>query len=103
MKALGALRVILFGSLVRGNVGPGSDLDLIAVMPPSLSGWEWTRKIYTQVERGIACDILAYTEEELQEMLATSRFIRHVLREGKVIYEAGSAGRSATLVDPRRG
>ncbi len=31
LKSLGALRVILFGSLVRGNVGPGSDLDIIAV------------------------------------------------------------------------
>jgi predicted nucleotidyltransferase len=100
LKALGTLKVILFGSLVRGDTGPRSDLDLIAIMPSSLSSREWIRKIYAEIERGIACDILVYSERDLQEMLSTSRFLRHALKEGKVIYEAGSARRSATLADP---
>jgi predicted nucleotidyltransferase len=103
LEALGALKVILFGSFVRGDVGLGSDLDLIAIMPSSLSSREWIRKIYAEIERGIACDILAYSEGDLQAMLPTSHFLRHVLKEGKVIYEAGSARRSATLADPGPG
>jgi predicted nucleotidyltransferase len=103
LKALGALEVILFGSLVRGDSGLGSDLDLIVIMPSFLSSREWIQRIYAEVERGIACDILAYSEGDLQAMLPTSRFLRHALREGKVIYEARSARRSATLADPGPG
>ena len=87
LKALGALKVILFGSLVRGDTGSWSDLDLIAVMPPSLSGKEWRRKIYGQVDRGIACDIAVYNEKELEETIPISSFLRHALREGRIIYE----------------
>jgi len=87
LKALGALKVILFGSLVRGDVGLRSDLDLIAIMPSFLSSREWIQKIYAEIERGIACDILVYNEGDLQEMLPTSRFLRHALKEGKVIHD----------------
>jgi len=103
LKALGALKVILFGSFVRGDTGLWSDLDIIAIMPPCMSGREWIRKIYTEVERGIACDILVYNERDLQEMLPTSRFLRHILKEGKVIYEAATTERSTALADPRQG
>jgi len=91
LRTLGALKVILFGSLARDDVGPRSDLDIIAIMPPHLSSHAWMRKIYDEVDRGIACDILAYNETDWQEMLPTSRFLRHALKEGKVVYEAGSA------------
>jgi predicted nucleotidyltransferase len=91
LKALGALRVILFGSLARGDVSRGSDLDLIAVMPSSLSSHEWMRRVYSEVDRRVACDILAYSEADWQQMLPTSRFLRHVLREGKVVHETTSA------------
>jgi len=103
LKALGALRVILFGSLVRGETGPRSDLDILAIMPSSLSSHDWMQKVYAEVERGIACDILTYTETDLQEMLPTSRFLRRALKEGRVVYEAGSTGRSAALADPGQG
>ena len=92
LKALGALKVILFGSLARGDVGPHSDLDLIAVTPTVLSSREWMNRIYSEVDRGIACDILVYTEADLQEMFSISRFLRHVLKEGEVVYEAASSG-----------
>jgi len=87
LKELGALQVILFGSLARGHVTRWSDLDLIAIMPPSRSSREWQQEIYTRVERHIASDILAYTEEDLATTLPVSRFLRHALQEGKVIYE----------------
>jgi len=103
LKALGALKVILFGSFARGDTGRWSDLDIIAVMPCSLSSHEWTRRIYAEVDRGIACDILAYNETDLQEMLSASRFMRRALKEGKVLYEAGNTSRGGALADPRQG
>ena len=87
LKALGVLKVILFGSFARGDTGSWSDLDIIAVMPPSLSGKEWRRKIYGEVDRGIACDIAVYNEKELEETIPISSFLRPALKEGKAIYE----------------
>ena len=95
LRDLGARKVILFGSLARGDTGPWSDLDLIVVMPSSLSTREWMREVeynlpvYAEVERGVACDFLVYSEEDLQAMLPTSHFLRHALKEGKVVYEKG--------------
>lgn len=103
LAAMGALRVVLFGSLVRGEVGPSSDLDLIAVMPDSLDSWAWARKVYAEVDREVACDLLVYTESDLERMLPVSRFLRRALREGKVLYEANSERRGPTLVDPGQG
>ena len=64
-----------------------SDLDIIAVMPPSMTGKEWMMKIYAEVDRDVDCDILAYTEEELEHLLPVSRFLRHAMKTGRVIYE----------------
>jgi predicted nucleotidyltransferase len=79
--------VVLFGSFARGDTGSWSDLDLIAVMPSSLSGKEWRRKIYGQVDRMIACDIVVYNQKELEETIPISSFLRHALKEGRTIYE----------------
>jgi hypothetical protein len=65
-----------------------SDLDLLAVMYTSRTDREWLAKIYEEVDCGIACDMGAYNGEELEEMLPVSRFLRRILREGKVGYEA---------------
>jgi uncharacterized protein len=88
LRDMGARKIIVFGSLARGDIGPHSDLDLLAIMPASRTGREWLRKIYEEVDRGIACDIVAYNERELEEMMPVSRFLRHILREGEVVYEA---------------
>ena len=103
LRALGALKLILFGSFARGDIGRSSDLDIIAVMPASLSSHDWTRKIYAEVDRGTGCDILAYSEADWQEMLPQSRFLRHALKEGKVLYETASTARGAALADPGEG
>jgi len=103
LAALGAEKVILFGSVARGDIGPGSDLDLLAIMPPSRSGHKWSQTIYAQVDRGVACDILVYTPDELRENLPVSALLRRILKEGVVVYEAESARGSPPLADPRPG
>ncbi len=87
LVTLGALKIILFGSLSIGNVDEGSDLDLFVIMPSTRSGKEWSKLIYGNVERGVASDIIVYNQEELEENLTASRFLRDILSSGKVIYE----------------
>jgi predicted nucleotidyltransferase len=84
---LGALKIILFGSLAEGRVDVYSDLDLLAIMPSEKTGKEWIDLIYENVKRGIAADIIAYNKEEMEKKLPTSSFLQHVLISGRVIYE----------------
>jgi predicted nucleotidyltransferase len=87
---MGALKIILFGSYAQGKVSSDSDLDIIAVMPSNRTGKEWMRIIYDDADREVDCDILAYTEEELEKSIPVSGFIRHALATGRVIYEKRS-------------
>lgn len=87
LQDMGAQRIILFGSYAQGHVRSWSDLDIICVMPPTRSGREWMKKIYDEIEREVDCDILAYTSEELEMTVHVSRFLRHALKTGRVIYE----------------
>jgi len=87
LRDLGALKIILFGSLAEGDVDVFSDLDLLVIMPPQKSGKEWTRLIYENMDLGIASDIIIYNEKELQENLAKSSFLRSILNLGRIVYE----------------
>jgi len=84
--ALGAQKIVLFGSFANGNIGRWSDLDLLAIMPPTRTGKKWMQKISVEVNRDIATDIIAFTAAELADALPNNRFLRHVLNTGKVIY-----------------
>ncbi|NLJ61175.1 MAG: nucleotidyltransferase domain-containing protein [Firmicutes bacterium] len=84
---LGALKIVLFGSLARGDVDTDSDLDLLVIMPASVSGKEWTDIIYTQVERGIASDIIVYSQDEFESRLPESSFLQDIMASGRVVYE----------------
>jgi predicted nucleotidyltransferase len=83
LKKMGALRIILFGSSVTGDIGETSDLDIIVVMPASKSGWEWVNEIYTKIDRKISADIIAYTPDEFERMKQESPFVQYALETGK--------------------
>ncbi len=89
LKGMGAVRIVLFGSLASGRITSRSDLDLLVIMPPTRDGREWAKMISRELEREIACDILVYTERELKERLPSSRFLRHIVERGKILYEKG--------------
>jgi predicted nucleotidyltransferase len=100
---MGALKVILFGSLARGEVGLWSDLDLIAVMPSRLTSKEWMGGINTEVHRKIACDIVVYSEKELEETIPSSGFPRHALKERRIIYGKKRPRRGTEMVEASPG
>lgn len=87
IKNMGALKIILFGSLISEKIDVYSDLDLLVIMPSTKSGKEWTKLIYENVERKVASDIIVYNHKEFEDDLPTSRFLRNVLKSGRVIYE----------------
>ncbi len=92
LEKMGALKIIVFGSLAGGCVRSTSDLDIISIMPATRSGKQWMKAIYDGVERDVDCDILAYTPRELEKAVPISRFLRHALKTGRVIYEKRPQG-----------
>jgi predicted nucleotidyltransferase len=83
LKKLGALRIILFGSIVTGNITPTSDLDFIVIMPSTKTGWKWVNEIYDKVDRKVSADIIAYTPAEFERMKKESSFVKYALKTGK--------------------
>ncbi len=81
-------QIILFGSHARGTAGPGSDVDLLVVMP--VTGSRREKRVEMRValhDIPVAKDILLATPEEMQrdkDLVGT--IIRPALREGKVLY-----------------
>ena len=96
----GALKIILFGSFSRILEHPdgfrgarqGTDLDILCVMPAVKTGREWMAEIYGGAERDVDCDILAYTEDELEKTIPVSGFLRHAIETGRVIHEKRPEG-----------
>ncbi len=82
-------RIILFGSYVRGEAGPNSDLDLFIEMDSPLP----PRGRAAQVKQLFdpypgPMDIVVYSSEEVAYWKrAPASLVASVLREGKVLYE----------------
>jgi predicted nucleotidyltransferase len=84
---LGIQRVILLGSLVWGNPGLTSDVDLLLVWDTPLGFLERTAEVYRRLLPQVAADLFVYTPDELARMAHTP-FVRRALAEGRVLYAA---------------
>lgn len=81
------LRIILFGSAARGEMGPDSDLDVLVVMPKDASHKETLDTLYRELRIGFATDLLVITEGGLTEHGDKPWMVyREALREGKELY-----------------
>jgi HEPN domain-containing protein/predicted nucleotidyltransferase len=85
-------RIILFGSGVRGAMGPDSDLDLLIV-----KGGTWRRQDVDDAIRrslrglGVAIDLVLTTPADLERYGESIGLVyRPALEEGRAIYEAGT-------------
>lgn len=90
LKGMGALKIILFGSLALNRVSLCSDLDILAIMPNIKSGKEWLREIYQKLERYVASDIIVFNLKEYKENRDKNLFLKEIEKRGKVIYEKGA-------------
>jgi predicted nucleotidyltransferase len=84
------LRIILFGSAARGELGPDSDVDVLVVMPEGTHRGDTAGFLHTKLFGiPLAVDVLVATPGDLERYRDNVGLIyRTVLREGKEIYAA---------------
>jgi predicted nucleotidyltransferase len=85
----GAERVILFGSYARGTVTEDSDVDLLVIGPFEGRSVDKSVEIRMKLRPGFPIDLLVRTSDKVrQRMEMGDDFMREILEEGKVLYEA---------------
>lgn len=88
-REFGAHKVILFGSHAHGEVTEDSDVDLLVILPFEGRSVDQSVKIRLQLRPRFPVDLVVRTPEAVRERLEMGDdFIREILEEGKVLYEA---------------
>ena len=86
------LRVILFGSVARGDAVPGSDVDLLVVLAHNDKPFLDRIALYKPEGVPLGVDVFPYTEGELDRMLAEGHsLVRQAMAEGIVLFERSEA------------
>ena len=88
-QEFGAERVVLFGSYARGAVTEDSDVDLLVIVPFEGRSVDKSVEIRMKLRPRFPIDLLVRTPEKVQQRLEMGDdFMREILEEGKVLYEA---------------
>lgn len=91
------IRIGYFGSYARGDWSVGSDLDLVVVVERADEPFN-RRSIRWDTSRlPVPADVIVYTREEWESLLARTRFGRVLTAEAVWVYERekqGEEGRS---------
>jgi len=84
------LRILLFGSAARGEMGPESDLDLLVVMPDGTHRRKTAQQLYRTLDgQGHPFDVIVATPSDLERHKDTVGLIyREILHEGREVYAA---------------
>jgi uncharacterized protein len=88
VQAVEPLRIILFGSAARGDLGPHSDIDVLVVMPDGAHRGHTAERIYRQLWGfGLAKDVVVVTARDLDERRDDPFTVIHrALTEGREVY-----------------
>lgn len=80
-------RIVLFGSYASGDIRPGSDLDLLVIMPTSLRETEQAVRICQALDYHFALDLIVRTPATLERRLALGDpFLHEVVTRGRLLY-----------------
>lgn len=84
------MRILVFGSAARDNMGPNSDIDVLVVMPDGVHRRHTAQFLYQHVRGiGVPFDILVATPRDLERHKNNIGLIyKTVLKEGKEVYAA---------------
>ena len=84
------LRIILFGSAVKGDVGQNSDIDLLVVMPEGVHRRRIAQFLYQKIiGLGVPFDIIVATPDDLRKHKNNLGLIyRTILLDGREVYAA---------------
>ncbi len=89
VEAVPPLRIILFGSAARGQMGPDSDLDVLVVVPGGTHVGRAVEDIYMKVGLGVPKDVVVITESDARVHADNPCLVVHwALKEGKELYRA---------------
>ena len=83
-------RIVLFGSAVRDQMGPDSDLDLLVIVRGPVHRRALAQEIYRNLHGfPLPVDVVVATEQDIEQYgEKVGTILRPALREGEVIYEA---------------
>jgi predicted nucleotidyltransferase len=88
-EKFGAQKVVLFGSYAVGPVSEDSDVDLLVVCPCEGRSVDKSVEIRLQLRPRFPVDLLVRTPEKIRQRIEMGDdFIKEILEEGKVLYEA---------------
>jgi len=88
-REFGAERVILFGSYAWGEVTEDSDVDLLVICSFEGRSVDKSVEIRMKLRPGFPVDLLVRNSEKVRERIEMGDdFMREILEEGKVLYEA---------------
>ncbi|MBI1871478.1 MAG: nucleotidyltransferase domain-containing protein [Chlamydiae bacterium] len=82
-------KIILFGSLVTGQVTESSDIDLAIVKATKKRFLDRVGDILSIADPKFSMDALVYTPREWSQMIKENRYFvkEEILKRGKVLYE----------------
>ena len=84
-----ACRVVLFGSHARGAATADSDVDLLIILPFEGKSVNQSVEMRMRLRPAFPVDLLLRTPENVRERMEMGDdFMREILEEGKVLYEA---------------
>ena len=81
-------KMIVFGSLVTGQVRAWSDIDLVIIEQTELPFLRRLRRMRKLLQPQVGTDILVYTPQEFEQLCRERSFFQEeILAKGKVVYE----------------
>jgi len=88
IEKYGPQKIILFGSIARGEDTFDSDADFLIIKTETPHfGSDRIRELSSIIDRNIAVDFLIYRPEEFEKRLEMGDpFLKAILKEGKVLY-----------------
>ena len=83
------VRIVLFGSLARGNYHEGSDIDLLIIQESVSDRMAITSQYYKEIDYDIPTDFVITTPEGYAcgNSDLTNVFAKNIQQEGVVLYE----------------
>ena len=88
-EKFGTEKVILFGSYAQGTAEQDSDVDLLIVAPFEGRSVDKSVQIRLKLRPMFPVDLLVRTAEKIRQRLEMGDpFIKDILLEGKVLYDA---------------
>lgn len=87
------LRIVLFGSAVRGELRPGSDLDMMVVVPEGVDTLRAAQRLYVEMAgqppRGFGVDFIVTTPTRFEvRKHSYGSIYREVAQDGQELYAA---------------